>query len=497
MPTRLRDRRGSAPSVVSRRGAWGLAFLAVLNVFGSGAPTRLCAEAGPHTLTLPQAIELARDASPAIESASLHVVQAEAAERSARAQLFPLVSARVSATYNAIVPDPVSIEAGSFGSIPNPLDPGNPTPLPESNVAITEAPEDTFYSVSATIDQPLYTAGRLHAAAKAASLGRALALVRRDAADRDVETQVREAYLATVFAEGGGVLLSEMSVLARANARDQHEALAEGTVTREAVLEAELGAEEISSEAMRFGELAASTRTALNVLMAGAASKDASLQYEFRESAPALDEAALVARALERSTSRAEAEIRVEQAAESVRIAMAERPLRPNLGLRLSGEVSGQQLFASQRLAESWETALRITLSANLPVFDGGRAAAAVQESEARAARARIAVDAAEDEMRLAVRDAVSRVRTADARLAGARAALSLASQRLRNAEASLENDVATQADVRSARIGELEARLAILQAGYDLELGLADLAALCGRALSGGNGKGLPPEGR
>lgn len=449
------------------RGIRPAAFAAVV-LWGVG----LTLLSGPRVsaLSLEAALAAARREAPSIVQRRYDAAYAETVIRQARSAWFPQVSSQVTGTYNAFPPKPVTIESGSFGSLPNPLDPTNPTPLPEEDVAVTEETKNTFYSLRVTVDQPLYASGRIRAETESANLLRTATRADLDAEIRLVERQVREAFATVVFAESSLDLVGEMESLARANLFDRRKAFDEGTVNREAVLQAELDLVQFESQAVEYAEVAKTARSSLALLTGRPV--DGRIEYAFPTSAPDLDETALLDAAIAASAERAAAQARAEQARASVRA--VSRPLRPSVGVQVAGEVSGPATpFSEEGWVDTWDPTFRVSVSVELLVSDGGRGRGESEARHVRVEQAHAGVAAIDDRVSLAVRRAVESVHRAEAAVQRARAAVALSSERRRNAEISFENGLIRPSAVRAAATGELAQRLEHLAARFDLEMGL------------------------
>lgn len=461
----------SSPGAAARRvTAFGVACLLLL-ALGRRA----------EALDLEEALAAARRSAPSVVARRYDVEHAEALGRQALSARFPRVSARVSGTYNAYPPDPVTIESGAFGSLPNPLDPSSSTPIPEEDVAVTDEAKHTFYSLRVTVDQPLYASGRIRAETEAAVLQQAAARADLDAEVRLAERHIREVFATVVYAESARELVGEMESFARANLVDRRQAFTEGTVNRETVLQAELDVVRLESQAVDFAEIARTARASLALLIGR--SVDDALDYELASAAPELDESVLGAAAIQAAAERTAARARAEQARASV--GAVTRPLRPSVGLQVAGEVSGQATpFSEEDWEQTWDPTLRVSLSVDLPVFDGGWGRAETEARQIRADQAYTGIAAVEDRLVVDLRRSVETVRRAAAAAARTRAAAALASERRRNAEISFENGLLRASAARSAATGELARRLEHLSARFDLEMGLIAVRYLVGREL-------------
>ncbi|MGA2641470.1 MAG: TolC family protein, partial [Spirochaetia bacterium] len=157
---------------------------------------------------------------------------------------------------------------------------------------------------------------------------------------------------------------------------------------------------------------------------------------------------------------------------------------RPDVSLGVSFGVTGQEdlpYAGWQWNNDTWNLDLVISLGMKMSVFDAGESAARIGQAEKDAEMAGQALLQAEKLTRLAVRSAVDAAMKAEADLWEKQAQEEYAAERLKNAQASVDNGMASREDLHGAQILLGTAQLDRLLAQFTREESLADLARLTG----------------
>ena len=306
--------------------------------------------------------------------------------------------------------------------------------------------EPTYYRLGATLTQPLYTSGKIAAGVRLAEIDRAAARTELDRQRRTTRRATARAYHGAVLAGRSLPLLASMRSAYADVLADRTASFAEGTVTREVVLDAEASLAAIDAKIVATREAWTSALEALAALT-GLAAADIDPVDGFRDACPGLDEDGL--RALGCSPRRPTSPPRApgaEQAGAKRDLEHASAELRPDLALSVSGSVSGQRTpFVGPDWADSWDWSVVVSVGAKATAFDSGASRARIQAASADTEAAAAALSQAEKLARLAVRTAVEAARNAGASLGERRAKLALAEETAKNARVSFENGVATR----------------------------------------------------
>ncbi|TVQ26423.1 MAG: TolC family protein [Spirochaetaceae bacterium] len=475
----------TAPDTAGRNGESGTSGRSALPATTGVPAPRDRPDTIPSSLSVEQAITIARAASGDLERARIALDQGEADIQIARARRLPAITGQASASYLVFPPDGIGLRAGELGTIPDPG--GFPVRVPDSNVDLVPDPEPTFFRVSASLSQALVTWGKVQAGIEASQLERDR--LRVDATDRERQlvTEVRRAYFGLVLARETVDLLRDTQDILDQITEDRRRGFDAGVRTRQEVLEVEAELAAVRRQRVSAEQGMRSARRGLSFLLGADVPEETELVSQPRTAeTPDPDESEVLAEALRFSPQLRELGIRREQASVGLFVAERTNSLRyPDIGLSVNAEVSGGRIPFSFNWRDSWDTDLTLTLASEFSVFDGGAQAARVRQAEGDLAQAVSGLTDAEDGLRIEVSERIEAVRVAAAELAEAKAGLRLAEERRNNAEVSFENELITREDVLMARIGATIATLEVSAAAFQLEQARTGLDALTGRILN------------
>ncbi len=345
------------------------------------------AAAGPDAAPYDAAAlaRLALAGNPGLVSAQAGLASAEADLATARSKRLPRVFATISATGIANPMEAISIPAGALGSIP----PG--IPLPPTPVDLMEAQEPLYYRALSTIEQPLFTWGKLGAGVDMARAGREAAGLAYEKARRELLLKVGAS------AESLAILARVEEVLALQAAVGERlvfiseESMKAGFITKAELLEAKIDVKELDlarAETRRRRELlleelrGLTGRPALRLEeLVLAAPKAGMPRLSGEESAAAARsgslDLALVA-ALEKANEAGK------------RLAAGSGPFRPDFAFRAELGYSGPRLpFVEEGWEDKDDWSLNLSVATSLELFDGGEARAARGKAAAELEKAR------------------------------------------------------------------------------------------------------------
>jgi outer membrane protein len=462
------------------RGARHGACIALAGIALAVAPGALAAQ-GVKNLTIEQASHLALSSAEAIRIRVLAVQKSRLALDEAGGRAWPHVDLQVSSSYLVNPPTGYTVKAGALGAIDIPaLGVHTPIPLQDFNIG---AQLHDYFSVSATLSQPLFTWGKIRNAIDAAALQVEAAGTDLVSQRRDMERDVRRAYFSAVLAGESEKVLRRIVESAAQIVADRQTALDQGSITRESVLEAQARRAQI--EARRI-EAEQSTATALESLsvLTGLDPSAIELASGFDDAAPSLDEQSLSVKAHDASPDIAASRTRQSLAQKKLAIERGGSLLRPDVSLGMSFSVTGQEDIPYspwQWNNSTWNWDLVISLGVKMSVFDGMESAARVGQAEKDVEAAGLAVQQVEKLTRLAVRGAVDAATKAESNLAEKQAQEDYAEERRKNAQVSVDNGMASSEDLHGAQILLGTAQLDRLLAQFTLEETRADLARLAG----------------
>jgi len=430
--------------------------------------------AAARPLPLAEALRLADETSEAIRVRTLQAVGAEAALDEARAARLPRLALEASASWLANPPTGITVKRGELGTIVLP----GPTviELPADDLVFVADSEPTYYKLGATLTQPLYTSGKIAAGVRLAELDRAAAAIELERQRRDIRRETGRAYRGVLLASRSLPLLEGMRAAYADVVADRRSAFAEGTATRQAVLDAEASAASLEARIVAAREARESALEALAALT-GLAATEIEPVDGFRDACPALDAPALQDLAAAGAPDVGAARTLLEQAGAMRDLERAGAELRPDLALSIAGSVSGQRTpFVGADWTDTWDWSVVVSVGAKATAFDSGASRARIGAATADRDAAAAALAQARKLARLAVRSAIEAARGAGARVAERRARLALAEEIARSARVSFENGVATREQARLAEIGRLAAAIDLEAAGAALEDAIGEI---------------------
>ncbi|HEY5999262.1 MAG TPA: TolC family protein, partial [bacterium] len=352
---------------------------------------------------------------------------------------------------------------------------------------MTLAEPDTWVT-TATLQQTVFTGGRLRAQVRQAGEGAEGARAARQRARQSVAFAAERAFLGLLAAQEESGVAAKTLAAAESHLRVANERLAARAAARFDVLRAEVQVEEARQDAIRADGALLSARALLLQALgletgefdavaparppAGGARPDLGLLLdEGRRLRPDLE-------ALRRQ---------VAAAAAGVRAARAER--MPTLA------VAADYLYAepeSRTLFSRWSVGAAVSL----PVLDGGRAAAKRGEAAAALVQAEAALDAQLRAVESEVRQAYARAASADAQVQVAERRVAQAEELLRLADVRFAGGAGTATEVADAQASLARARYGATRAAAEQGVAAAELALAVGATRtepSGGGEAGRP----
>ncbi|HVP19229.1 MAG TPA: TolC family protein [Spirochaetia bacterium] len=439
-----------------------------------------------QALTLDQAVELARKNSDAIQIARLAVQKSRAALGEARGRALPHLDFQASASYLINPPPGYTVAPGALGTFafPIPVPPFSTTiQLPQSNFNVGAALHNLF-SVTATLNQPLFTWGKIRNAIELASLQLDAAGTDMSARRRDIDMQVRRSYFSALLAGRSRDVLKRLRDTAAEIVADRQKGFDEGTLNKESLLEVKATLASLEAKLIEAEQSQSSALTGLGVLT-GQSMDDLELATDFSSSLPSLDEQVILTLALEGSPEMAAARSQAERARRRLSIEEGGAILHPDVNFGISLDVSGQEDFpysgAWTFSNNTWNVDVALTLGIKMSAFDGLESLHRIQQAQKDIDMAGVALSQETKTLRIQVRQAIETARKGDAAAQAAIARSEYLEEKLRNATVALANGQASLEDRRKASLEAGSAQLDLLLALYDREAALADIQRITG----------------
>lgn len=461
------------------------------------APAGAAAQAGGAPpadtlgLTLEAALTRALGESEEIRLAESQVDVADAQVRAARAAALPQLSANV--TYTRTFASPFG--GGGGISLPDSLrfEPDSSAALAErvrylernaANAGLAGLGslfsglpfgQENTYTAQLSASQLLYSGGRTGAAMRIARSYREAARLTMEEERAEVELKVRTAYTQAQLAqEIAGI---SQAALAQADAFLAQERLRRtaGEVSELEVLRAEVSRDNLRPQLVEATNAAELALLELKRLL------DLPLDRPLRLTSPLdapADSAAADPEAVERRASLAAAERQVRIREEQVRVARG--AFLPSVSLQAH---YGRQLQPATALGfeGDWRGDAAASLSVSIPLFDGLRRNAELQQARAEADQARLQLSQLREGAQLQFEQARGEAERARASIA-ARQTTVQAAQRVHDLTVlRYGRGLATQLEVSQARLELLQARSNLAQAVADLRIADARLRRAMG----------------
>jgi len=424
--------------------------------------------AAPRALSLAEAFRLADANAEAIRIRVLQAGRCDAALTEARSRRYPRLALELSASYLANPPEGITVHQGELATVP--------IVIPSEDLVFVEDAESTYYRLGATLTQPISTSGKIAAGIRLAELDREAAAAELDRERRDIRRETARAYHGAVLAARSLPLLQAMRAASADIVADRNASFAEGTATRQAVLEAQASLAALEAKIAAAREARATALEGLAALT-GLAAADLDPADGFRDACPELDEERLQALAAAGSPDIAAAGTRLAQAGANLDLERAGAALRPDLALSVTAGVEGQRTpFVGSDWTDSWDWSVVVSVGAKATAYDAGSSRARLEAASDDREAAAAALEGARKLARLSVRRAVEAARGAGVAAAERRAKLALAEETAKNTRVSFENGVATREQARLAEIGRLAAAIEHESAGAALEDAIAEI---------------------
>ena len=438
-------------------------------------------EAGATGLfSVEAAVKAALESSVEIRIEKLNLLSAAAAAREARRASGPVVKLQTSGSAMTNPQEGVTIHRGAFGYVPT-FQSQPPVALPERDYVLLEDSQSTYFRITATLTQPLFTWGKLREAAAAAELGFDIAGGEYHLKEKSVELQTRRAYFAALLSENIEGILAQAVLISDAILNDKEKAFEEGVITRQTVLEAAVRKAALTSQHAQAREAGATARLTLS-LLTEIEPEDIVLAGSFRDAPMNTGEAELVNAAFGTSGERAVLLNRIDQAGALLDIEEASRPLLPDLSLNLSVDLTGQKIpVIGSNWTDSWDTNVIVTLGTQTTLFDSGASKSSIEQAKTSLRKARESLRGLELNTKIRVRTLVETVHSAWADLSHAAARLDLALEIERNALVSFENELITRSELQTLQLSLLAAQLEYEFALFAYESALIELETLVG----------------
>lgn len=419
---------------------------------------------GLEILTPARLVELVQTSNPSVISARLGEKEATGRLESAKGARLPTVSVDSKASWIANPAEEVTLGAGSFGSLPVPSA-ANPTLLPSSDVTIADAQDPFYYQAAFSLDQAVWTWGKLDAAVNTREKERLAAQTNGDRTEASALAELqRSLYALSYQREALSIVEAQRDLSARmltsvAASRDA------GAVTNLEYEEAVLNAEQLERSAESLAD--SISKLERNILfLAGLEPSGAYIVTtdgieSGNEKTPVLEDAELwtdQARSDNLDLLYASRSVDLRNAAAN--LARRQAAGKPDVGLNLRGGWNGSRLPGESDWDDKGDWFVTATVAVKGNLLDFGTSSGKVHEAEAAAARSVSDFNRAASQVVTAVETSLSTLETLSRDVEYKERLALFRSAKVKDAESRREAGAGTELSVMNAQSDHLSAVL-------------------------------------
>ncbi len=420
----------------------------------------------PVTLTLAQAIDMARKQNRSLQLAHLAVADSEHKKEIARSAYFPHIKNESSLLHVTELAG-VEIPAGAFGV------PASTGAIPAKNLFIGQG-SDTAYTSGTGLAQPLTQMFKIRESNRAAAADINTATIQVDQAENEIALKVRQLYY--------GLLIGELKLQAataevsasQMKAQESTDAVAQGRALDVVALESRAGLLEARQVALAQELQIHDLTMALNDLLG--LPLNSQLQLDDRDSSaslviPSREECLHIAQKQSPEIRAAQQTVIKARAG----LAAAKDAYIPDItGLARYSYQSGVPL-----LVHNFGT---FGVNFSYEFFDGGHRNAEIKDSRTLVSEAELSLARAEDELAVQVETAYDKVERLQSMIGVAEEALAVRTEAARLADRQVEQNAALVSAREEAHAKAASAKAAFLEATLGLSMAQAELKRTIGQ---------------
>ncbi|MBN1504264.1 MAG: TolC family protein [Candidatus Eisenbacteria bacterium] len=337
--------------------------------------------------------------------------------------------------------------------------------------------DDKYYEAGVTLQQTVYSAGRVGAALKAAKAARGYARENLEATLKEVTYGVKASFGGVLLAQEMSDLAKQSLQLAEAHLKNVEQLYEQGVASEYELIRARVQVAQMVPASIRAeNELDQALIVFRNTLGLSADEKvvpEGKLEKEPVETT--VEEAFALAK--QERSELAAARLRVDGMKAAVAVAKADR--YPSLSLIGNAYLETEEPKFDDK---DWRTKMwSATLNLSIPIFDGLRTKGKIRQTEAQYEQARLLSEQALDGVRLEVEQAVSKLAEARKLVDSQVASVEQAQKGLDIAEIRYKNGVGTQLEVLDAQVSLSTARTNYFTAVYEHFMAIAELERATG----------------
>jgi outer membrane protein len=431
-------------------------------------------------VSLESAREETRKNSEAIRLKLMEIEEKKYSLAEAEARRFPEIKMQASATYMTDPPEGITIPKGMFGYTPT-YNSEAPVPFPDRDYVLIEDPENTYFKMTATLTQPVYTWNKISNAIKIARDDVAVSECAYDQAIQEISHEVVKIYMSLVLVKKSLPILEKLENVLSEILDDREKSYAEGYINLQKVLEVQSNRAAMEAQYIQARESYRSGMEAF-AFYTGIEADTISLTTSFRTTLPEFNEDDLKAHALAYSHDVNIMRKKLDQALTLIKIEKGSDLFRPDVSFVVSVDVSGGRIpVIGANWTDTWDHNITFTLGTEVKLFDGGKSGLEIKQAENKRDMAVTGLDQMEKGLALGIRRGIQEARVAYYTVKEKEAKTAELREQYKNARVSYENDLATREEERGARVLLYKTELEYVLAQYEYELALGELEFLTG----------------
>jgi outer membrane protein TolC len=446
------------------------------------------------TFALPESIAFAKENSTSIKIAQANIELAKGAVKEALSAMLPNLSGSGSYTY--FIEPPVILDEKTMADMQEALSSIFPTGMsmpPADDVAMppsangaqpgatTIEADKHNYQASLTLQQPLFTWGKLLNNYKQAQLQVQAAEQGLESAKQQLEFDVTSAFYGVLLAQEFVAVSAEAVVQVDKHVQTANDLFAAGVATNFEVLRASVQRANVQSQLIKAQNALRLAQEGLKITLGlpldAEVEVDGQLAYQRQE----VDLVELLNLAQDNRPDLKQLALQEQAGDKLVRIAKAGN--KPNL-MFLSSYNADFSTGYEAGVDQDWQKNWNITLALNIPLFDGLATRARVKQAKAGLNQIQLGKSQLLDGIQLDVKSAYLALQEAEALLDAQRETVQQAEEGLRIANLQHENGMITSVELTDAELALTQAQVNRLQALYDYTIAIARLEKAIGSKL-------------
>lgn len=370
----------------------------------------------------------------------------------AKSSLYPSIKLETVTSYMTNPPEGITIKEGEFGYAPSPNS-QFPIPFPDRDYTLVKDTENTYFKITATLTQALFTWGKIKNNIEITTLNRDLKYLELVNKKREIIYRVKQSYALAVLFKENIKLLKQSKTILDEILKDREESYREGLVNLADLLAVRSNIAEIKMSLVEASENYKSAVEALKMLT-GIDYDKINFISEFIPKEPLLDEKKLTGYTLKKSPDIEILKKKIDQASKYLSIEKAGSILKPDISLMLTLDIKGQRIpLIGSNWTDSWNTNLIIGIGTKTNIFDSGVTKYKVEEAKSLLSQAASALDNYKKFIQLNIRKTVQSIRINYYKMVSKDASLKHALETLKNARISFKNSLITREKLGDAKL--------------------------------------------